>query len=428
MKANVFFTAVTVLLAVGVAQAAHLVALDENSGLWGQVDRYINDDDTIVPSSPVSNAGSTSCTASISGSTLYSEAQGSMSGQVTAASYWGSGLGTAVTLNASADCSSVDPYAELWSYGNAATLVPAVTDGIFFTVEPDAGEITGQTVRIQWRWSAQCTAFYGNAQASISGGQTIYLTRNVLPPTGVPVDDIMWSRDGVTFAEVSGTIQETGSFNAQIGDVIGVFFNAGTRADVSGESSSGAAVSTSMELLAEIPQFIEYSYAPGLVYDPEQNITFLKDWSAFPEIMNWIDAYQTVQDFSFVSNGVTYSNWRLPNTIAGSGLLGELGYLSATYGISDMYFGPFTNLLDGDYWTSPQFGSEPDIFAYIYTYSTTYGPSQYSSPPGYECYVLPVFDGPPPAFWCPADFNNDGIVDLADLAKFASYWLKQRDQ
>jgi hypothetical protein len=38
----------------------------------------------------------------------------------------------------------------------------------------------------------------------------------------------------------------------------------------------------------------------------------------------------------------------------------------------------------------------------------------------------PVFDGPPLAFWCPADFNNDGVVDLTDFAAFASYWLNER--
>jgi hypothetical protein len=426
MKNKISIVLTALMILGSLSQAAHLVAQEENSGLWGQVDRYINDDDTLVPSESIPDGGSSSCTADISGSTLYSSAQASMSGQVTAASYWGPGLGTAVTLNASADCSSEDPYAQLWSYGNAATLVAAVTDGIFFVIEPDAGESTGRPVRIQWRWSAQCTAFYGNAEAFVSEGQTIYLTRNVLPPTGLPQEGIVWGREGVTFTEENEE-EETGSFIAQVGDVIGVFFNAGVRADVLSENSSGAAVSTSMEFLAEVPQLIEYSYAPGLVYDPEQDITFLKDWSAFPDTMNWIDADQEVQDFSFVSNGVTYSNWRLPVTTEGSGLIGELGYLSATYGISDTHLGPFENLLDGDYWTAPQFGIDPDIFAYIFTYSTTYGPSQYTSPPSYECYVLPVFDGPPPAFWCPADFNNDGIVDLADFAAFASYWLSERD-
>ena len=73
--------------------------------------------------------------------TEYSDAQGWMSGEVTTASYWGAGIGTAVILNASANCYSEDSSAEVWSYGNAATLVPAYTDGIFFVVSRMEEEI-----------------------------------------------------------------------------------------------------------------------------------------------------------------------------------------------------------------------------------------------------------------------------------------------
>jgi hypothetical protein len=58
------------------SQAAHLVAYDVNSGFWGQADSYIDDADIMVPSSPVSNAGSTSCEASKTEYTAYSYADG----------------------------------------------------------------------------------------------------------------------------------------------------------------------------------------------------------------------------------------------------------------------------------------------------------------------------------------------------------------
>jgi hypothetical protein len=428
MKINILIVAIACLLS-GAAQGAHLASLD-GGGLWGQVDRYIDDSDTTIPSSSMSDAGGTSCDADINGFTAYSFAQGSMSGSVGTASYWGAGLGTAVTLNASADCFSDDIYSVLSSYGNTATLVPAYTDGIFFVIEPDTGENTGDFVRVQWHWSAGCTNFTGNAQSSVAGGGTIYLSRNVIPPTGLPETGIMWSREGVTFAE-PGSEEATGSFLAQIGDVIGVFFSASANADLMGAGVSGADVTTSMEILAgALPKLVEYPYAPGLVYDPCQNITFLKDWSAAGGPVNWDDANAWAENFTFISNSITYSNWRMPRTIEAGpwSTVGELGFLNANYGISEEYFGPFTNLSAGDYWTGPQFSRDPDPnIVYTFTFSTTYGPSQWEATLSYDNgYIVPVFDGPPLEKWCPADFDNDGVVDFKDFVTFASYWLQRR--
>lgn len=413
-------------LVVWPAQAAHLVPQD--GGLWGQVDRYLDDTERLVESAPVANSGPTSASASSSESSSLSAVEGAMSGQVTSASCWGPGLGTAVVLNARASCTSTDTNSDLWTYGNVSAVVPAYTAGIFFLVEGDAGEPTGTAVRVQWRWTAQATEVSGNATASV-GGETIYLTRNVLPPVEIPADGIVWSRDGVTFGE-GESLEESGSFIAMVGDVIGVFNTAGVTASLTGEGSSVADVSTSMELLAgsAMPTLVEYPYAPGLVYDPVQNITFLKDWSAAVDTMNWADADAWAQAFAFTSSGITYSNWRLPKTIdEQAAAVGELGFLSTNYGISEAYMGPFRNISTGDYWTSPQFSRAPDPnIAYAYTYSTTFGPAQYYSLLHYACYVIPVFDGPPQERWCPADFNNDGIVDFTDFAVFASYWLQQK--
>jgi hypothetical protein len=430
MKTRIIFAAAMILLMVSFAQAAHL-ASQTGGGLWGQVNRYINDDDMEISSGPNVDSGETLCETNISGETEYSYAYGAMSGEATAASHWGPGFGTAVNLNANANCHSEDSLAGVWAYGTVGTLVPAYTDGIFFVIEPDAGESVGDSIRIQWYWSAECDAFSGDAQASVSEGGTIYLTRNATPPTGMPPTGIMWSREGVTFTE-EDSMSDTGSFVAQIGDVIGVFFNANARVNLEGAGSSETNVNTSMELLAgeTLPKLVEYTYAPGLVYDPEQNITFLKDWSAAGGPINWDEASTWVQNFTYNSNGVTYSNWRMPTTIDAQGAAaGEFGYLSTNYGISEAYFGPFMNISAGDYWTSPQFarGEDPNI-AYAFTFSTTYGPAQWWSLLDSDCYVIPVFDGPPTEKWCPADFNNDGIVDFEDFATFASYWLNQRPE
>jgi hypothetical protein len=433
MKSKTFSIIISALMILGsLSQAAHLVAQSENSGLWGQVDRHINDSDTEIPSSPMVDAGSTSCSAGISGSTSYSSAQGSMSSEVTAASYWGRGVGTALIMNSNSSGSSSDEAAELWAYGDVSAVVPANTCGIFFTVVPDTGESLGTPIRIQLHWYVSVSDFHGDNNVGIGafGGNMIYVMRNVqLPVNDPPATGIVWSME-VPEITATGEFGETGSFVAQIGDTLGIFMSIHTGVYLSGAGDVAAVASTGMELLAgeTLPTLVEYPYAPGLVYDPVQNITFLKDWSAFPATMSWYDANDLAQSFTYLSHGVTYSNWRLPTTIdEQGGVSGELGYLYTHYGINEQYFGPFTNVSAGDYWTSPLFSRDPDIIAYSFTYSTTYGPAQYW---GYVnsamSYLTPVFDGPPTEFWCPADFNNDGIVDLQDFATFASYWLSER--
>jgi len=431
MKINILTVAIAFLLS-GAAQGAHLTFWD-GGGLWGQVDRYINDSDTEISSSPDADGGSTYCEASINGGTEYSTAMGSMLGQVTAASYWGGGLGTAITLNAIANCySEDDPFAVLWSYGTVGALVPAYTGGIFFVIEADEGENTGDPVQVQFHWIAECYNLYGDAQASVSEGGTIYITRNEMPPAADPPEGIVWSRAGVTFTG-TGSEEDSGSFMAEVGDVIGVFLGASASANLEGAGSSGANVSTSMELLATAvpPVLIEYSYAPGLVYDADQNITFLKDWSAAGGPLNWDDANAWAENFTYESNGVTYSNWRLPRTIDSGGAVGEFGYLYTHYGIDVYNQGPFMNIYGGDYWSAPMFSRDPDpSIAYTFTFDTFFGPAQYWQSLDYEdSRVIPVFDGPPTAPlppWCPADFNNDGVVDFKDFATFASYWTQRR--
>jgi hypothetical protein len=267
----------------------------------------------------------------------------------------------------------------------------------------------------------------------------------VYPPVDNPGSAI-WRHSMVTFSE-AGEESETGSFVAQVGDVIGVFLSASASASLTGEGNSMADVYASMEFLVEgaLPVLWEYPYAPGLVYDPVQNITFLKDWSAAAGPMTWYEANAWAQDFSYTVNGITYSDWRLPNTTDEQGAcVGELGFLSSNYGISEDYQGPFKNFSVGDLWTNPQFqridpypgptqGQLINV-AYTFTFSTMYGPAQYwqkTDDPefwGYRNYATPVFDGAPKERWCPADFDNNGIVDFVDFAVFSSYWLMEREE
>jgi hypothetical protein len=396
MKIKGVFLA-AVFLAVGVTQAAH-IEIQAGGGLWGQVGHYIFDSDNEIPEEHISDGGSTLCDADISAFTAYSSTEGSIRGEVAAASYWGEGIGTAVVMNSLSYCYSEDETAELWSYGDVSALVPGDTGGIFLAVMPDEGETLGTPVRIYLHWSASVGNLYGGATAEIGsfGGNTIYVTQNIQPPVSTaPSAGVVWS----TEVSVMGDLSETGSFVAEIGDTIGIFMDAHTSANLLGSGDMLADISTGMELLAgeTLSTLIEYSYAPGLVYDPARNITFLKDWSVAAGPTNWDDANAWAESFTYTSNGVTYSDWRLPATTdEENASVGELGYLNTTYGISEQYFGPFVNLSARDYWTAPQFMQDPDLIAYAYTFSTTYGPAQFWHYLTYDNgYVIPVFDGPP---------------------------------
>lgn len=124
MKIKSVFLA-TILLTVGVTQAAR-IEIQAGGGLWWQVGRYISDSDTLVPENHISDSGGTLCDANISGSTVCSSAQGSLSGEVTSASYWGEGVDTAVVMNSRSFCYSDDEAAVLWSYGDVSAAVPVV--------------------------------------------------------------------------------------------------------------------------------------------------------------------------------------------------------------------------------------------------------------------------------------------------------------
>ena len=107
-----------------------------------------------------------------------------------------------------------DGYANQVTYGNVATLQPAVTDGIFFKINPSAGESVGDPVLLSWEW--YCEAYVqGIGLASFYGG---YDGGMAITINGTPI----WSRAGFTETEeYSG--EDSGDYLAHIGDTIGVY-------------------------------------------------------------------------------------------------------------------------------------------------------------------------------------------------------------
>jgi len=178
---------------------------------------------------------------------------------------------------------------------------------------------------------------------------------------------------------------------------------------------------------------IEYAWAPGLVYDSDQDLTWLKDGSAQAEPMNWYETVTWAETVEVVSGGVTYDTWRLPVTTDNqAAAVGEWGYLYTEYGVDKDDQSPFTNLTS-EYWASPQFRkSDPyadppysEIVNVAYTFKFT--PGSWATPVqfwqktddpdfrGYENYVWPVFDGAPVPE--PASMGLLGLGVLTLLAR-----------
>jgi hypothetical protein len=118
------------------------------------------------------------------------------------------------------------------TYGNAATLQPAVTDRIFFKINPSTLESVGDPVILSWEW--YCEAYVqGIGVASFYGG---FNGKMAITINGTPI----WSRDGFTESEeyYEG---DYGDYLAYIGDTIGVYLGvAATFTDVSSEGYSSA--------------------------------------------------------------------------------------------------------------------------------------------------------------------------------------------
>jgi hypothetical protein len=130
----------------------------------------------------------------------------------------------------------------------------------------------------------------------------------------------------------------------------------------------------------------QYAWAPGLVYDSDLDITWLKD-AAGTGHLSWDGALAWADAFAFDSGGVTYTDWRLPATdLIQGGVHREWGYLNTAYGIDSDNPGPFTGLFDSDYWTSEEWDADHAI---TFTLSSAFL-GQYYNPPAQPANSQPV--------------------------------------
>lgn len=154
--------------------------------------------------------------------------------------YGGSSVHLRVFSTSVAMSLDIDGYA--YSNGNTET-VSGSNIGIFYKIQPDAGEAEGDNVIIRWDGALSIEPT-GLVPGSVSGylagpGSMDHLaiTKGQLPPVTVAPDPNkeVWTMPNLTINNTFYyAFEEIERFSAKIGDVIGVFFSCGTSNVVSG--------------------------------------------------------------------------------------------------------------------------------------------------------------------------------------------------
>lgn len=148
-----------------------------------------------------------------------------------------------VEVYATVSGSSLYSEGKMQAYGNANTVTPAVTNGVFFLINPSPGENVGDPVMLSWDWYCQVGTGEGGT-ASLTGGYfaDMTITLNDYPgPSAPDPAKTIWSYAGqLLAANESFEDEDYGEYVAHIGDIIGVHLGAYAGLDFTGEGETGA--------------------------------------------------------------------------------------------------------------------------------------------------------------------------------------------
>lgn len=224
-----------ILIAAGPAQAADWVYHDSGmhtqSDVW--VDNGVEGDDPPVDVDTSTTEANSSVVAEVWDPMVHAECSGGGSveqyeiGQMSV-HVWGSSYAESETAQGTGS-----------GYGNANTVAPAYTDGIYFELVPTAGEAPGDWVTVHLEW--QCDLLTtGWGQAAVTGGYGDYDEHICVTLNSITLPyaeaNVVWEMASV-HVENGGEHFDgvQGQFNAQIGDIIGINIGADTFIDVAGE-------------------------------------------------------------------------------------------------------------------------------------------------------------------------------------------------
>ena len=132
---------------------------------------------------------------------------------------------------------SNDPGGNVQAFTSTVTGRPGYGDGIYWVINPEGAENPGDQVLLSWSWTAAAATFT-NSYVTLSGGQG-YADHLAITRTSGSNTQEMWSLASMTVSDGAGLNESTsGSFSAQIGDIIGIHL--GMEASIDFTGSAGA--------------------------------------------------------------------------------------------------------------------------------------------------------------------------------------------
>ena len=180
----------------------------------------------------------------------YVQTEGSSAGDVTS-----NDSDLVIHVDGSVSGMSDDLTGHMEAYGGTSTVQAAVTTGIYFQLDPEAGENIGDPVRIDFYWMGDLGTSTGTS-AHIDGGfagDTIAITLNDYPaPTSFDPAKAVWTQQGNSAADGAGDDfwDDEGFFMAAIGDVIGIHMGAETDLNLDGSGFAWSEASQTLEMTA----------------------------------------------------------------------------------------------------------------------------------------------------------------------------------
>jgi hypothetical protein len=160
------------------------------------------------------------------------------------------------------------------AYGNANTVAPGYTNGIFFQLlpTPSTSEQNGDPVQVAFQWF-YTYAVTGGGTAQLTGGyaDTLAITVGYLPgSTDDYLSKAVWTHEKMVIdydvSLTDGSFTD-GEFMAQIGDIIGIFLGVSAEMNFADAfNTTNTYGSTNLQIQADTPSDPSPVPLPGAVW------------------------------------------------------------------------------------------------------------------------------------------------------------------
>ncbi len=291
--------------------------------------------------------------------------------------------------------------ADAWT--NAQTVSPGFATGNFYTIMPDEGEANGDWVEVSLTFNAE-VSFESQgaalAEAMIQGPDDspghagpILITKNCADLDDPQPEEIVYS---ISKKVEGGTYQETTTFLAQIGDVIGIHILSHARCTAQNNGDQGYA-DAEAEIALTITGSAIPPFEPSMADFDKNGIVDLADLAMFASAWLWQntpdndDCADAIEiELNQAISGTNENATGAPMDICSEGSDGkDVWYYFVNYDSSTVYVSVTLDLLDAtldtslSIWTACD-GYEIDCISNTDSYKGLYG---IEVPPGEKIYI-----------------------------------------